>query len=742
MRVQTRVQLDVGAGRVGMDLEADLAEMSGWSYRVELEVPADLRLVKVEADGLTDWSRTSNRIRLRFDGPPLKQRAVRIQGWMAAPADQLAIGAPGQEIAAPWPRWVGVESRPGFLTVVAPTRAQLIPAPGLTLLGSSPTGSGAESGTSTRYRIDQVDTPLRLLWEPEPPRVTVQERSQMTMQSDSAEWVAVLRYDVTGGAIDAIPLKLPTVWAAQAQARVVGAAHQLTSETRGATTFWMIRPEHPIWGSQRLVVRSTLRFERGETLAFPDLAPLRIGSARESRETFLRIVNATGRDLSTEGSSGVQPTDPEAMFRAEVFTGLTGLTGLPANTYRVRAEGWSLKVQLQSDPRSPGADEAGPRVSLADFRCTLASDGSTQGMARYDVEPRSGPFLPIELAGGAEPLWMAVNDLPTRPWREAPGRWLVPLEGGGASQVVLIWRGPPVAAPTGSERPILLPSTGPARVPTLVTVRAPEDVTVRSLGRTLEPIGPDRLELARAEWSARRIVETLGGLDRGSLRDCVSLISALVRFELRLRSAERAALWGVAGPPAARDERAAGPRARQGHQGIADRGDRDRRARRVRPGRPGPSRPGPRLAEQAGAGDPRADRARPGVPPRPPAVLPGRVGGAVTPPFVRGDDGPPARVPRPGRGLGDGSGGAGRPRGHRRARPPSQQHGPPGRGDLPGADPGRRGRLRAVDAGGGADDDDAWAVRPMTLADTASRTPSKSTRPHSMSGSLAPPRAS
>ena len=136
----------------------------------------------------------------------------------------------------------------------------------------------------------------------------------------------------------------------------------------------------------------------------------------------------------------MQATDPKAMFRTEVFA---GLAGLPANTYRVRAEGWSLKVQPQFDRRTPGADEAGPRVSLADLRFTLAPDGSTQGMARYEVEPRSGPFLPIELAGGAEPLWVAVNDLPTRPWREAPGRWLVPLEEGGASQVELIWRGPP-----------------------------------------------------------------------------------------------------------------------------------------------------------------------------------------------------------------------------------------------------------------------------------------------------------
>ena len=44
----------------------------------------------------------------------------------------------------------------------------------------------------------------------------------MTIHPDSAEWVAVLRYDVIGGALDAIRLRMPAAWAAERRAPSVG----------------------------------------------------------------------------------------------------------------------------------------------------------------------------------------------------------------------------------------------------------------------------------------------------------------------------------------------------------------------------------------------------------------------------------------------------------------------------------------------------------------------------------------
>ena len=114
--------------------------------------------------------------------------------------------------------------------------------------------------TSPRHRSTyRVDDPRKLgeiLWESMPARVSVAIESQMTIHPDSAEWVAVLRYDVIGGALDAIHLKMPAAWAAGVALHLSGSEYQLTKETRGPDAFWTITPERPIWGSQRFVLQS------------------------------------------------------------------------------------------------------------------------------------------------------------------------------------------------------------------------------------------------------------------------------------------------------------------------------------------------------------------------------------------------------------------------------------------------------------------------------------------------------
>ena len=74
------------------------------------------------------------------------------------------------------------------------------------------------------------------------------------------------------------------------------------AETRGANTIWMIRPDHPIWGSQRLIVRSAIPLPKTGALSFPDLSPLGRWGAVDS---YLALVNASGRELVTEGSPGL-----------------------------------------------------------------------------------------------------------------------------------------------------------------------------------------------------------------------------------------------------------------------------------------------------------------------------------------------------------------------------------------------------------------------------------------------------
>ena len=92
------------------------------------------------------------------------------------------------------------------------------------------------AGNRAVYRVDRPEALGRLTWEVEPPRLEVLVQSQLTVLPDYAEWVAVLRYDVSGGGAEAVHLKLPTAWAASARVQVVGGCASARLRDDGART--------------------------------------------------------------------------------------------------------------------------------------------------------------------------------------------------------------------------------------------------------------------------------------------------------------------------------------------------------------------------------------------------------------------------------------------------------------------------------------------------------------------------
>ena len=178
----------------------------------------------------------------------------------------------------PWVRWPGAEVvGPGTLTVSSGTEVKVIGGSGLapipvaaspgTAVGSEgggaviTTGGGAAASAPHRLSSYQVDDPDRLgelTWDSRPPRVAVVVESQTTIHPDFAEWVAVVRYDVTGGALDRINLKVPKEWAARAKLHLTGEELPSSAQVIGPSTFWSIVPRRPLWGSHRFVLRSSM----------------------------------------------------------------------------------------------------------------------------------------------------------------------------------------------------------------------------------------------------------------------------------------------------------------------------------------------------------------------------------------------------------------------------------------------------------------------------------------------------
>ena len=82
--------------------------------------------------------------------------------------------------------------------------------------------------------------------------------------------------------------------------------HQLTTETRGQTAVWTITPERPVWGSQRLVLRSNRPLLADREVVYPEISPLGKGAV----DACLAVVNATGRTATIETSRGLEQDRP------------------------------------------------------------------------------------------------------------------------------------------------------------------------------------------------------------------------------------------------------------------------------------------------------------------------------------------------------------------------------------------------------------------------------------------------
>ncbi len=513
----------IEAGRLALTVEADIQDLAGHSPILEAELPRDLRLTDVTGDGLADWAVSADhRLHLtwRRRGPGAR-RHLRILGWIPLNDDPLRIGPRLHRVRTPWVGWPGAEPGPGSLVVLSNTRASLVgaeglsPAPAASAAASLATpaaggglggalaaiGQGTSAAAAPARLAFQVDDPSRLgdlSWESRPPRVAVVVQSQLTVHPDFAEWVAVLRYDVAGGALDRINLKVPTAWAARARLRLSGDELQPSAQVVEPSTFWSITPSKPLWGSRRFVLRSTLPLGSGREVAFPEVAPLGWGGV----DTYLALVNATGRPLGPVDATGLRPIAQPTAFRDRE---LTRDAGTPAGTFQVREDQWTMRVPLpRAGTEPPGSRGDAARVALADVLLTVLPDRSTVGRAFYEIEPDGGRLLTVELPHGSSILWSADEPRPVVPLRAGPDVWSIAIERGRPGRVCLVWKTPPTGpSPATADGParggdawsLALPRAGSGPCPTLVTLSMPTGMSLETMPAGFEPATTARLDL-------------------------------------------------------------------------------------------------------------------------------------------------------------------------------------------------------------------------------------------------------
>ena len=542
VQVKPTVNVQIESGRIAMRIDAELTELSGHLRHVEVEVPENIQIIEVTAEGLSDWTvRLNHKLHLIFDRPITRsKRQLRVFALIPLLEEPLQVNARQHRVKTPWFLWDGMEASAGFLTISSTVKPELLGSTGLTLLSSE--SSGAVVTTSPSYRSTyRVDDPRKLgeiRWESTPARVSVAIESQMTIHPDSAEWVAVLRYDVIGGALDAIHLKMPAAWAAGVALHLTDSEFQLTKEFRGPDAFWTITPARPIWGSQRFVLEASRPLESESAIVHPEIAPRGEGVV----DAYLSIVNATGRPVTIESFVGLDRIRYGSKFQAREFATSAGTA---FGAFRVMQKSWVLRVQSPKGVSQDGDTREGfARVAFADITLEAKPDRSTIGRAAYDTVPGTGPSFSFELPPESSLLWATVDFNPVTPLRSATGTWSIACDPHRQSRIGLLWKTDPSAP--GATWPVPLPRAGVGPAMTLVSIYSPVGSIVRQGNNAgLELGGMARLEMARADRLAHSIGELVARFDRSSGREHEKLVSLLINHEMALRGAQRIVRWTV-----------------------------------------------------------------------------------------------------------------------------------------------------------------------------------------------------
>jgi hypothetical protein len=538
--IRTKVIAGLSPGRVNLAIEGVLSDRQGRSFDLEVAIPNDLRLVRVEADGLLEWRKVArDRLRLQFDGSEVPERKVRIEGYVPAPADSVMTETRSYEAKVPWPRWIDTEPSSGTIDIAGPTRFQFEAGEGTAAIPVV-LPADADGVARSSYRVDRPSGGSTVRWSAPPAKVNVAVDTELAIDPTRLTWTAVLTCEVSGGPASSLNLNLPTEWADGASLEIEGVTHRLVSAPngpKGEITHWTIYPDSPIWGSARLILRSTRPLRPGREFVYPQVAPLATAGRGSVGRFDLAIRNGSGRSMEIAGSSGLQPVDVSRLHAVEPSSTHRSWRSID-HGYHVTGEHWSLRLKIgRSGEEAWNGRDA--RVAFAQLTCSLNEGGSTWGRARYELEPRAGPFLAIRLPERAEVPWAAVDGAVVSAFLDEAGRWLIPLGDRQPRRVTFAWHRPGPSGSGPGHESIALPTPDHPPPSTLISVDSPDDVDLTLVGDTVEGISRAGWEVENVEQLSKRVVEAMGNLDRSSRRDREAILDDLTEIELRGRHVSR-----------------------------------------------------------------------------------------------------------------------------------------------------------------------------------------------------------
>ena len=539
--ITTRVLLGLSPGRLDVSILGDLVDRQGRSFEVEVTIPAEFRIDRVDAVGLVDWQRISReRLRLQFDGQEASARQIRVDGHIPAPPDSIRSETRIYQVKVPWPRWGDAVPGPGTLEITSLVPFRFEPSGKGLLQDEAAIALDGTGHSSYKIEPDVELPPIR--WTSPPARVDVSIENELMIVPNELAWTASLTCQVSGGPAESLHWKLPTEWARVASLEIEGMSHRLVSQPEGPSgdiTRWAILPGEPIWGRARLIIRARLPFRRGKAFEYPHLSPMATTGRGSVARYDLAMMNRSGDPIEVAGSARLQQIDPTRSFPIEAYSNSTHRSFDRA--YQVTGDPWSLRLRVgkATDQAANHEGDRPVRVTSAIMDCILSPNREVWGRAIYHIAPRPGPFLKIYLPGPGMILWAGSDDSVRPILTDKPNHWIIPLGEDNPRCVVIAWHYPVVHPEVRGYSQLDWPIVDNPPPSTLFNVELPEQLELSSSANPIQPTARFSCEVEGFESSSMRVIEALRTVDleRPNTREVI--LRDLVALQLQMRGSLR-----------------------------------------------------------------------------------------------------------------------------------------------------------------------------------------------------------
>lgn len=539
--LRPRLALKIEAGRILVHGEASWTENPGQWLDLELAIPPALVLTRLSADGLTAWTRPApDQLRLRFDTQRPAQGSIRWDGWIRAGGEPNAPRPSESRASIPWPTFANASSEIGTLTIDAPLETSLAfdPEPETAVLTAAPSkqpnplsdiAASSSAAGYNRWEFNVLDpsTLPALVWSPSSSRANVRVESHLILGKDQVLWGAAVRYQIRGGPLDALLLRIPAPWSRPDSTSITlldaAQPYTVSSSISRDDVVWTIRPRQPatsavenrplFWSEVTVLIHARRPLPRDATIEAPDVVPLGQGTV----ETLLAVRDASGQTVTRSSLQGLKPLDPSERSVTRFATPDASAAPWvawpqPREWYSVSRQVWSLRFRV--------ADPGPVPARLIDVTTVVHPDGDCWGESRFHLGPRPPDRLRFlqDSAARAQPMLALVDGHPTTLMRDHEGHWHLaidkpPLVRSDASrsgrdqggldsprsprEASLVWFAPgSVGAADHLSLPRLMDVSG--SIPTVVTVWGPaHPILEPASDAQLQPAPAADLQFAR-----------------------------------------------------------------------------------------------------------------------------------------------------------------------------------------------------------------------------------------------------